>query len=271
MKYFFSTALLAVAGNGFIFEPTAKIGLKAIVDAQPTQKLAINMDIGKEGTNSRLAITGMMVDLHSTSAAYEHVAMPGENGPHPQLSSGSRKLDLLKQGEFVSLTGSKLVNAIKGCWELVWKKDATAGALLCGFEIPEEYKRNDASLQAGRVYLSFPVWTKDTLAYAREQKKLVLKEAADAIKEKDEALQKYQSDPNLLQKALHYRNAYIAAEKYWLQPLRAMQQVPDEDEVVELQKDLFCTTKGLVWSKALPRGSQVLLGTANLVPVPQEG
>jgi len=252
-------------------EPSAKAGLKAMADAQKTQKISINLDIGKEGDNSRLAITGMTVDLHHAHADYEHVAMPGENGPHPKLSSGSRKLDLVKPGEFVSLTGSKLVKAMKGCWELVWKKDAPAGALLCGFEIPEEYKRNDASLSAGRVYLSFPIWTKETLAYAREQKKNVLERAAEALKEKDEELEKYQAHPNPLMKALHYRNAYLAAEKYWLQPVKAMQQVPEEDEVLELQNDLFCTTKGLVWSKTLPRGAQVLLGTANLVVVPQEG
>jgi hypothetical protein len=272
MKYFFSTVVFAAAtstrtANGFLVQPTAKAGLTAMVDAQPTQKVAINLDIGHEGDDSRLAITGMTVDLYHDHADYEHVAMPGENGPHPKLSSGSRKLDLVKQGEFVSLTGSKLVQAIKGCWELVWKKDSPAGALLCGFEIPEEYKRNGAALAAGRVYLSFPVWTKETLVYAREQKKTVLQKAADALKEKDEHMEKYQAHPNPLMKALHYRNAYAAAEKYWLQPVKLMQQVPEENEVFELQKDLFCTTKGLVWSKSLPRGQQVLLGTANLAAI----
>jgi hypothetical protein len=177
----------------------------------------------------------------------------------------------VKPGEFVSLTGSKLVQAIKGCWELVWKKDSPAGALLCGFEIPEEYRRNDASLSAGRVYLSFPVWTRETLTYAREQKKSVLEKAAEALKEKDEELEKYQAHPNPLMKALHYRNAYAAAEKYWMQPVKVMEQVPEEDEVFELQTDLFCTTRGLVWSKSLPHGQQILLGTANLAAIPQGG
>jgi hypothetical protein len=265
MKHFVFTMMLASVAQAFIFEPNVKVGLKAIADAQPTQQIAINLDIGPEGAESRLAIMGMTVDLHNDQADYEHVAMPGKNGPHPNLSSGIRKLNVVKEGEFISLTGAKMVKAIKGCWELVWKKDVPAGALLCGFEIPEEYRRNDATLPPGRIYLSFPVWTHETLAYAREQKKRILERAAEALMEKDEELQKYQANPNLFMKALHYRNAYLAAERYWLQPVRAMKQVPDENEVLELQKDLLCTTKGLVWSKSLPRGTQVLLGTANIV------
>lgn len=271
MKYLYLTLILASSpAAGFLFEPSVKVGLKAIADAQPTQKVAINLDIGQEGAESRLAITGMKIDLHNDHADYEHVAMPGKNGPHPNLSSDVRKLSLVKEGEFISLTGTKMVKAIKGCWELVWKKDVPAGALVCGFEIPEEYQRNDATLPPGRIYLSFPIWTKDSLAHAREQKKRILEQAAEALKEKDEELEKYQANPNPLMKALHYRNAYLAAERYWLQPVKAMQQVPEEHEVLELQKDLLCTTKGLVWSKALPRGAQVLLGTANLALVMDE-
>lgn len=271
MRIIFSSLFLVSTASGFLFEPTVKAGLKAIADAIPTQKVAINLDIGQEGAETRLAITGMMIDLHTDEANYDHVAMPGKNGPHPKLSSGIRKLDLIKEGQFINLGGSQLVKAVKGCWELVWKKDSPAGAFLCGFEIPEEYKRNDASLPSGRIYLSFPVWTKETLAHAREQKKQILEAAAEALKEKDEELKKYQEHPNPLMKALHYRNAYAAAEKYWLQPVKAMEMVPEENEVLELQNDLFCTTKGLVWSKSLPRGMQTLLGTANLTPVPQEG
>jgi len=270
MKTFFPILFLAATTNGFLFEPTVKAGLASLADALLTQKVAINLDIGQEGSESRLSITGMTIDLHNDHADYDHVAMPGKNGPHPKLSSGIRKLNLIKEGEFVNIGGSQLVKAIKGCWELVWKKDVPAGALLCGFEIPEEYQRNEATLPSGRIYLSFPVWTAETLAYAREQKKSILQAAADALKEKDEELEKYQAHPNLLMKALHYRNAYAAAEKYWLQPVKLMEQVPEEDEVIKLQNDLFCTTKGLVWSKPLPRGVQKLLGTANLALAPQQ-
>ena len=271
MKLLFSSfLLLAAAANGFMTPTQAvKPGLSNIVDAQPTQKVAINLDIGGDDAVSRLAISGMTFDLHNALADYEHVLMPGFNGPHPKLSSGIRKLDLLKYGEFVSLAGAKTVKAIKGCWEMVWKEDSPAGALICGFEISEEYKRNDAVLSPGRIYLSFPVWTKETLAYAQAEKDRILSKAAEALKEKDAMMEKFYSDPNPLMKALHYRNAYAAAEMYYNQPVKRMEQVPDDDEVIQLQDNLFCTTKGTIWSKALPRGESVLLGAANLKPLPQ--
>ena len=264
--------LLGSTTHGFMTPSLAvKPGLSNIVDAQPTQKVAINLDIGGTDAVSRLAIKGMTLDLHHVLADYEHVLMPGFNGPHPKLSSGIRRLDLLKCGEYVSLAGAKTVKAIKGCWEMVWKEDAPAGALICGFEISEEYKRNDAVLSPGRIYLSFPVWTKETLAYAQAEKDRILSKAAEALKEKDAMMEKFYADPNPLMKALHYRNAYAAAERYYNQPVKSMEQVPGDDEVIQLQDNLFCTTKGTIWSKALPRGDSILLGAANLKPLPQEG
>jgi len=271
MKYLIITVcVLGSAVNGYVTVPTVTTGLtNNVVDTQTPQKVSINMDIGTPDAISRLAISGMTLDLHNEPANYDHVVMPGFNGPHPKLSSGVKKLDLLKQGEFVSLAGAKTVRALKGCWEMVWKKDSPAGALVCGFEIPEQYQRNEALLMPGRIYLSFPVWTKDTLAFARAEKERVLAKATEALREKDEMMEKYVSDPNPFMKALHYRNAYAAAEKFYRQPVNAVRAVPDSDEVFQLQDDLFCTTKGTIWRKALPRGQSVLLGSASLKPLPQ--
>jgi hypothetical protein len=188
----------------------------------------------------------------------------GNDGPHPKLSGGKRRLELLKEGEFIGPMGSQLVKTLKGCWEMVWRRDAPAGALLCGFEVPEEYKRNEAVLPKGRIYVSFPVWTEDGLKFARGEKQRVTERAQECLSEKEEEMRKMQATSNPLMKALHYRNAYAAAEKYWLQPLKNLQIVPDENEVMKLQDDLLLTTKGLVWSKELPRGEQILLGTANI-------
>lgn len=271
MNLLIATFILVSAVDGFIVVQSVKSGLSSIADAQPTQKVAINLDIGGNDAVSRLAISGMTIDLHNVPADYDHVDMPGYNGPHPKLSSGIRMLDVLKHGEFVSLAGTKTVKAIKGCWELVWKEDAPAGALVCGFEISEMYQRNDAILLPGRIYLSFPVWTRETLAYARVEKVRILSTAAEALKEKDAMMEKYFADPNPWMKALHYRNAYAAAELYYNQPVKVVEQVPDEDEVFQLQDNLFCTTRGTIWSKALPRGTSVLLGGASIKPLPQEG
>lgn len=257
--------------SSFNVGPAMRPGLVNIAAAQPSQKVAINLDIGENGSASRLAIKGMTIDLLNDLADSESsIKMPGKNGPFPKLSSGVRKLNLVKEGEFVSLAGAQMVKALKGCWEMVWKKDVPAGALMCGFEIPEDYHRNDATLPAGKVFMSFQIFTQETLAFAQAKKERVMKIANEALKEKEEALDKYFSDPNPLMRALHYRRAMEAAEKYSMQAVQTVQNIPESNEVLQLQNDLFCTTKGQVWSKELPRGNQILLGTARLSPVIQE-
>jgi hypothetical protein len=265
MRILFQVFLVAPVVTGFIFpEMLHKPGLIELVESQPDQRLALSLDIGKEGDTSRIAIKGIVLDLNKDNADYEHIEMPGTDGPHPKLSGGIRSLNIINEGYFINNMGTQMVKTMKGCWELVWKKDAPAGALLCGFEVPQEYKRNDATLPKGRMYLSFPVWTKETLAFARSEKVRIIERAEECLGERDEELAKMQATLNPLMKALYYRNAYAAVEQFYLQPLKSLEYVPDEGDVIAIQDDLFLTTKGLVWSKNLPRGEQVLLGAARL-------
>jgi hypothetical protein len=251
--------------TGFFLEPiTIKPGLVQMIEAQTEQRLSVTLNIGKEGDSSRMPIKGMVFDLHKETAQYEHVPMPGIDGPHPSLSGGARRLDLIKDGHYTGMSGPQEVRALKGSWEMVWRKDAPAGTLLCGFEVPEEYKRNDATLPKGRIYFSFPIWTKDGLVYARSEKESVIAQAKEHLDTRNEQFEKMQATNNPIMKALHYRNAYDAVENYGFQPLKMLEGIPDEDEVIKIQDDLFLTTKGLVWSITLPRGKQVLLGTANI-------
>jgi hypothetical protein len=265
MRIIFQVFLVAPVVTGFIFpEMLRKPGLNELVESQPEQRLAVSLDIGKEGGTSRMAIKGIVLDLSKNNADYEHIAMPGTNGPHSKLSGGIRSLNIIKEGYFINNRGTQVVKTMKGCWELVWKKDAPAGALLCGFEVPEEYKRNEATLPKGRMYLSFPVWTKETLAFARSEKVRIIERAKECLGARDEELAKMDATPNPLMKALYYRNAYAAVEQYYMQPLKRLESIPDEGDIIAIQDDLFLTTKGLVWSKNLPRGEQVLLGAARL-------
>jgi hypothetical protein len=194
----------------------------------------------------------------------DHVKMPGFHGPHPKLSAGLRRLNLVEEGSFISQMGQQFVKALNGCWELVWKEDSPAGNLICGFEVLEDATRNDATLPKGRVYLSFPIWTKETLEHMQNEKERILNLANLALAEKDEELAKMQQTGNLLMKALHYRNAYAAAEKYFMQPVSRMKLVPSKDEVIPFQDDLLVTTTGTVWTKSFPNGKQKLLGAAIL-------
>lgn len=250
--------------------PEQEPGLTQIIDAQPAQRLSINLDIGGEKDESHLVIRNAVFDLSKDAPNGEHVKMPGFNGPHPKLSSGVRRLDVVEGGHFISLQGTENIKTSKSCWEVNWKKDSPAGALVCGMEVLEDYKRNDASLTRGRIYLSFPVWNQEGLNFARDEKKAVMKTAEEALNLKNEEMSKYQETNNPIMKALHYRNAYAAAETYWNQPVKRMEIVPDENEVIELQDDLFLTTKGLIWSKLLPTGQQILLGAATIATDSEE-
>lgn len=243
-------------------------GLDKIIETQTDQQFSIDMDIGNDGDDARIAIKGLKLELKKDEAKYDHVAMPGKNGPNSNLSSGVMALDLIKEGSFINQMGTQIVKTIKGCWEVVWRKDAPAGALICGFEIPEAYMRNEATLPKGRAYVTFPLWTRETLTFAQQEKIRILARAKECLEEKDAFMQQYANENNILKKALHYRNAYAAAEQYWLQPVKMMESVPEDHETFKIQDDLFLTTKGTVWSKDnLSFGQQVLLGTANIAPV----
>lgn len=138
------------SSEAFIFEtkPTIRPDLHKIVDAQPDTRIVVSLDVGQSNdkTASRMAVKGMVLHLAQRPPAEGHVKMPGTHGPHPELSAGLRQLDFVEDGQFVSLSGVKHVTGKKGSWEVVWKNDAPAGSLICGFELPESYARNDAHL-----------------------------------------------------------------------------------------------------------------------------
>jgi hypothetical protein len=62
-------------------------------------------------------------------------------------------LELIEKGKFVDLTGTRYVSFEHGVWEFIWRRNAKAGAMICGFDVPEEVKRNGATIPKGRVYV----------------------------------------------------------------------------------------------------------------------
>ena len=265
--------LFCPLASGFLFEKfDPRPGLDKLIKDQTDQRVAVSLDITDHEHNSggRFAINNMVFDLQNVDPADEHVQMPGFNGPHPHLSAGLRRLNLVKEGSFISQMGQQFVKALNGCWELVWRDGASAGNLICGLELPEDVKRNGATLPKGKIYITFPVWTKENLEMMQLRKEKILNQAREALEEKDAELAKMSETGNWLQKALHYRNAFAAAEKFYVQPKKQYEMVPSKDEVVSFQDDLFVTTKGTVWTKSLPNGKQILLGAANLKLAPVE-
>jgi len=262
------TLLFATHASGFlgIGEPTMQRApvLDEIMKSKSIEKLSIHLDIGGGKDQSHLVVRDAIFDFHLGAPLEDHVSLPGINGPHPTVSSGAQNLEVVNGGHFVSMKGAQDVKLDHSCWEINWKKDAPAGALICGFEVMEDYERNEATLAKGRTYLTFPIWDQEGLDFAREQKADVMERAEAALKEREDEMNKIPQTNNLLMKALHYRNAYAAVERYSMMPVKRMEMVPDDDEVLKLPNGLFLTTRGLIWTKVLPAGSQVLHGTATI-------
>ena len=244
-------------------------GLGQLVEAQNDRRVEVGLDIGKPDDTSRLAINGIVFDLTKNvpSSEKDSVKMPGLHGLQPSLSGGLYTLSIAQDGSFVSMAGTKSVKASKGCWEIIWRDGDPAGTLICGFEIDQDYKRNDATLPKGKVYISFNAWTSEGLKKAQNKKERSSERGNAALKKKDEEIAKMADTNNLLQKALHYYNAVRAAEEYYMEPNTKMKSIPSTEEVVHFEGDLFVSTKGHVWTKNLPLGKQVILGTASMQSV----
>jgi hypothetical protein len=261
-------------GFSFIFDsPLMPLnGLPQLVEAQYDRRISVALDIGKKKETSRLPINGIIFDLTKTtpSSGNEFVKMPGVNGPLPKLSGGIHGLNLVQDGSFVSMDGNTIVHAQKGCWEIVWKEGSPTGSLVVGFEIDQEYKRNEIALPKGKIYLSFSIWTREGLKEAQNNKERVLSLADVMLKEKDEELIKMTETGNVFEKVLHYYKAVSAVEKYSMEPVKKMNMVPNEDEVVPFDGNSFVSTKGTVWTQDLPRGQPTIIGNASLKSAPKE-
>jgi hypothetical protein len=136
--------------------------------------------------------------------------------------------------------------------------------LVCGFDLTKDYRRNDAVLSKGRLFMSFPIWTREGLDEKQEYKRTYERMAKEHKSEFDQQVAKMTATGNLLMKAWHFRNAAAAHEKHGLIPLREIAQIPLNDEIIPLEGGLFLSNKGLVWSKDGTHqfGQTVLLGSA---------
>jgi hypothetical protein len=258
--------------NSFIFDKTSApvplTDLGHLVEAQTDQRLSVGLDIGKPG-ESRLAINGLVFDLTKRSPSFndDFVKMPGVHGLKPSLSGGLNTLTTVQDGSYISMSGSEFVKPSKGSWEIIWSNGSPSGSILCGFEIDQDYKRNDAVLPKGTVYVSFNTWTSEGLKHAQGIKERSTKKANTALMKKDDELAKMKETNNVLHKAFHYYNALNAAEAYSKLPNSKMKVVPSSEEVVHFGGDMYVSTKGLVWTQKLPTGKPTIFGNAHMKSV----
>ena len=151
----------------------------------------------------------------------------------------------------MSMSGTQTVQFEKGCWEIVWTKDSPAGSLVCGFELSEEVSRNDAVLPAGGVYFSFPLFTSETFAVAKEKKETYTDKFQTLKDVQDEELKKMSLTHNPLKKVLHFRKAVNANEKLSLMRTKAYDHVPtSEEEIMHIGDDLVLCKEGKIFTKS---------------------
>lgn len=278
MKRFITILLLVLSASrskAFLtFLNQAEPAVKTIGNDIKGSKILIRLDIGKIAstgangvprmTGNRLGIDGLTVELKNDKGD-KLSKMPGSDGPNPQLSSGSKSLEVVEEGKFVDFSGTRHATLSNGAWELVWRKGANAGALICGFDVPVAIERNDAKIPEGRLYVTFPVWNDSTLKDLRERKQVAEEKAVKAADRLKEHSEKMETTNNLIEKALHFREACKAAEEIDYSGYRSYRSMPLHREMISVNGGLNICTLGTVWTKkdAIFGADHVLLGSAS--------
>merc|ERR1711862_1035221 len=216
---------------------------------------------------NRLGIDGLVVQLLPFKEERKYPKMPGSDGPHPQLSSGTKSLAIIQEGSFVDHTGKKCAKLLNGGWEMVWRKGAAAGALICGFSVPGEITRNLATIPRGQLYCTFPVWSSESLKDLRERKEKAEEKAVEAMDRLKEHTKQMEQTGNFLMKALHFRQACKAHEDIDYSGYSAYKSMPLERDMIRVNSLNICSL-GTVWTKTKGEsffgGKQILLGSAAL-------
>lgn len=273
-----STAFL----NGF-FESSPKMEVRPdlldLTDKQNRVTIRVNLDIGEEENHrhnndrqTHLVIQGIELKFGSDTISDEHVILPGAGGARSNLSSGHRRLTVTQQGSFITLTGTKKVELKHPTWEMVWRDNKPAGSLICGFEVPCTYRRNDgnaAFLPEGHLYISFPVWSAEGLLIGQAERNRIEDMREQFLQQRDEELELCDKTKNPFQKAIHIHKAFTAVDKSLSLPSSTHHDtIPDFSKVLKMQDDLYLTTTGLVYRTDGPqygKKNHEFLGTAHVV------
>jgi len=201
-------------------------------------------------------------------AAEERVSLPGSDGPRPQLSSGPHRISTIKDGSFVTMGGLQTVPLTRAAWELIWKGNSQVGYLICGFHLEHDARRNDhgATLPAGNIYVTFPVWSKKGLEDEWTIKKNAELKCKEFERERDDQLKKYNTENNLLKKAMHFRNAVQADVDRDNASMYLRDDIPTKEDVLDIGSFLNIVKTGTVWTKLgnFHSNDHKLLGSASI-------
>lgn len=256
MKFsvFLLSALVILPSEGFLGPVREKHpSLSEFAQAQTGILLNIGLDIpkDKDATSSRLYIRDLALELQTAQFMDDHVGLPGASGPNPTCSTGPLTINVREEGKFVSMQGVQTVPFEKACWEMLWLKDRPAGSIVCGFELPEDVSRNGAILPAGGVYISFPIFTAETLEVARAKKieyETNYKKHTDL---QDQELKKMNSSKNPFMKLVHFRNAVDANQHASLMRTNVYDNIPtSEEDLIRIADNLILCKDGKVFTKS---------------------
>lgn len=237
-----------------------------ILDARLSVGLTADKLLAIDGFQFQLCNVPMVAKEDDATS----IPLPGADGPRPHLSSGIHHMNVIEDGSFINMEGVQNVQFRNGVWEMIWRDGSTAGLIICGFSLDKDARRNDAMLEKGQVYITWPVWSKDGLDKQQARKAEAAIKYEEYETERNNELEKMSSTPNILRKALHFRNAANAAEKMDWTDLHTMSDVPSAEDVLEIGEGLQMVRTGTVWSKtgsfsdSFGANRQQLLGTATL-------
>jgi hypothetical protein len=99
----------------------------------------------------------------------------------------------------------------------------------------------------GDVCFCFSLFSPESLAAGHEMKCRVLEQNAQAMKEKEEHLEKMHATNNPVMKALHYRNAFAAFEKVLYAP--EVSRIPEMEELIQLPNGLILAKEGRMYRR----------------------
>ena len=162
------------------------------------------------------------------------IPLPGVDGPRPNLSSGPHRIDVINNGSFINMDGLQNVQLKHGVWELVWNDGGLAGLIICGFQLDQDAHRNDAILEKGNLYLTFPIWSTKALQEKQVEKQQAELKYKEYETERNLQLEKLKETPNLLKKAMYFRQAFKAVEDMDNTGFHLMVNLPSEEEVLDI-------------------------------------
>lgn len=206
--FVFLFALAAV--NGYSFSAP---DLVPVANAASGRMLDLRLDVGDKA-DSHMFIQGLVMELSAEDAVDKlRPMMPGADGPNSSVSAGAKSIVIKHEPYFIGMNGKETVPLRHGCWELVWREGGGAGVIVCGFQLEEAVKRNEATLAKGRIYMSLPVWIKQGLQEQQAYRRLVEARAEKYTREKMDAFRKMESTTDPMTKAQEFRNLAEATER----------------------------------------------------------